>query len=57
MKEVLKRVNAQRVENNSPYLKSMHKYWITEDTNLPFYSIHFKLLLASYAFLLLFFTV
>lgn len=42
---------------NSPYLKSMHKYWITEETSLPFYSVHLKFLPASYVFLLLYFTV
>lgn len=37
-------------ENNSPYLKSVHKCWITEEMSLLFYSINFKWLLASRAF-------
>lgn len=46
-----------RVKNNSPYLKSMHKCLITQDTSLLFYPVNFKWALASHVFLLLIFTV
>lgn len=50
-------IKEQTVENNSPYLKSVCKCWVSEEISLLFYSTHFKWHLASHAFLLLFVTM
>lgn len=54
-KKVLKRQH--KWADNSPYFKSMHKYWITEEISVLFYSIHLKWLLITHVFLILFFPV